>query len=292
MIIATDTEIGDITEKLTKDFTYGGFDLCARSDAPVSGWDGIPEFVAAKELQRCNISLSRLRIFLTLVASLDRARDSNRLWKAATKLYKTSPWIFEPEEIKRTPLLKLRRCLAEAGVSQRHIFDVPLWKLLAEVLICPDAPCAVRNAVWQGEGDAKDLLNALKAKDRTGQPWFPYLSGPKVSVVWIRILAVPGCATIHNLEVVPVGVDEHVRRATENLGITNTRGRSIEKVRHIIQEAWHRGAPRAVGPDILKGTSAAIDPAVWFFGKWGCYFCERSGRKVPISEVCKRCQFK
>ena len=26
--------------------------------------------------------------------------------------------------------------------------------------------------------------------------------------------------------------------------------------------------------------AAALDPALWFYGKWGCTFCERAGRRL------------
>jgi len=289
-IIATDREIGDVTERLTRDFLERRLDLSARPAAPTAGWEAMPEFVAARQLQTWGVNPPRLRVFLTLVATLDRARDAYRLWKAATDLWKSSPWLFDPEEIRRRGLLELRRRLAGTGVSQRHIQDSAAWKFVAEALICPDAPRAIREAVWQGEGDARELLEALQARDEAAQPWFPYLSGPKVSVMWVRMLAVPGDATIRNLEAVPVAVDVNVRKVTENLGIAHTQDRPLEEVRNMIQDAWRRGAPRARGPGPLQGTSATADPAIWFFGKWGCSFCERSGHRAPISEVCQRCR--
>lgn len=290
MIIATDKEICNITEKLTTDFTNGDFDLSARPKEVRADWCGMPEYRAVIELKNYKVDSLSLRIFLTLVSALDWNQDSDRLWKAATELYKTSPWIFEPITIKSTPLLELRRKLRKAGVIKRHNIDVVAWKLLGEVLICPESPCAVRDVIWQGEGDAGKLLSALNSKDKMGQPWFPYLSGPKVSVVWIREMVVPGEAKIHNIELVPVGVDKQVRKVTENLMIVDTCGMSEAKIRSTIQEAWRRGASRAVGPEPLKGTSAALDPALWFFGRWGCSFCEKSGCRMPISEVCQRCQ--
>jgi hypothetical protein len=47
-------------------------------------------------------------------------------------------------------------------------------------------------------------------------------------------------------------------------------------------------AGNAVGPEPLRGTAAALDPALWFWGKWGCSFCERAKRRVPIHERVRR----
>ena len=42
-------------------------------------------------------------------------------------------------------------------------------------------------------------------------------------------------------------------------------------------------------PDSTANACAALDPALWFFGKWGCTFCEQAGQKLPIHPVCDGC---
>ena len=37
------------------------------------------------------------------------------------------------------------------------------------------------------------------------------------------------------------------------------------------------------GPPGVAGTCAALDPALWFFGKYGCSHCEKMGRRVHYS---------
>lgn len=119
------------------------------------------------------------------------------------------------------------------------------------------------------------------------------LQGPKIGVMWVRMLAYPGGAFITSLDTLPVAVDVQVRKVTEYLGLTDTHGRDLERVRRLIQEAWatdvrHYGAE---GPDPIAGSPAALDPALWFYGKWGCTRCERAGRKLPISRICQECRF-
>jgi hypothetical protein len=29
----------------------------------------------------------------------------------------------------------------------------------------------------------------------------------------------------------------------------------------------------------------------WFFGKWGCSYCEQVARRMPVSEACASCGF-
>ena len=45
------------------------------------------------------------------------------------------------------------------------------------------------------------------------------------------------------------------------------------------------------GPAPLAGPPAALDPALWFYGKWGCTRCEQRGHPEPISPLCQACRF-
>lgn len=105
------------------------------------------------------------------------------------------------------------------------------------------------------------------------------------------MLADPGGAEIENIGLLPVAVDVQVRKVSEYLGITQTAGRDLESVRIEIQRIWSSLAGTAVGSPALSGTCAALDPALWFFGRWGCTFCERAHRRIPISTACGACTF-
>lgn len=110
--------------------------------------------------------------------------------------------------------------------------------------------------------------------------------------MWMRIMVHPGGADIRRIDTIPVAVDVHVRRATENLGVTDTRGLGLDKAKPVIKDTWRTAlrAARIGGPSGIAGTCAALDPALWFFGKYGCSHCERIGRRTPISRACANCQ--
>ena len=78
------------------------------------------------------------------------------------------------------------------------------------------------SAIEKGKGDARELRADLRST-QTGKARFPLLKGPKLAPMWVRIMAAPGGAVISNMETIPVAVDVHVRRVTENLGVTDTR---------------------------------------------------------------------
>jgi hypothetical protein len=290
------TAVGDgrgLGRRLSELFMAGRLDLSARPGAPASGWEGMPEVVAVHELQAFGASAEAVRRFLTFCAAMDRARDADRLAVAAVRLYRDEPWTFEPQAVVARPLRELADALRRDGVSQRHVIDAFGWRILAETLADPSLAPGVHTVVFEGRGEAAVLLAELARTSSGGTPLFPLLGGPKVGPLWVRLLAYPGGAEITSLDRVPVAVDVQVRKVTEYLGVTETAGLDLEDVRATIQETWARdvAAHGAAGPGGLADTPGALDPALWFYGKWGCTFCQRAGEKMPISPLCAECWF-
>jgi hypothetical protein len=54
------------------------------------------------------------------------------------------------------------------------------------------------------------------------------------------------------------------------------------------QASWAKDVHRhgALGPPGLKNTPGALDPALWFYAKWGCTYCEQQGKRIAISPIC------
>jgi hypothetical protein len=285
---------GKLVTAITKAFFHGEIDLSDRPGAPTPGWQAMPEIAAAHQLRREGLGNTGIRRFLTFVAAMDRARDAERLWFLAADLWRSSPWVFDPRAVARRRFTDLTDVLRSSGVSQRHGPDAVAWRLIAEALTDDDtAASAIRKAVHAGIGDARQILDALSSTTPAGTSRFPMLAGPKVGPMWVRMLAVPGQASITSRESLPVAVDVQVRKVTENLGVTDTAGVDLEACRSRIQRVWQAGieSGTALGPEALQGTAAALDPPLWFWGKWGCSFCERAGRRVAIGEACQSCQF-
>ncbi len=288
--------VGDgrgLGRRITEQFMAGALDLSGRPGAPTPGWDGMPEVIAVAALTRLGASAEAVRRFLTFNAAMDRARDADRLAEAAVRLYRDQPWAYDPAEIVRRPVRALADALRTSGVSQRHSVDAFGWRLIAESLAEASLAPHARAAIFDGRADARDLLTELAQTSAAGSPLFPLLGGPKVGPLWIRLLAYPGGALITSLEVVPIAVDVQVRKITEYLAVTNTRGLDLEAARGAIQETWARDVALhgADGPDGLNGTPGALDPALWFYAKWGCSFCQKAGQQMPISPVCAECRF-
>ena len=211
--------------------------------------------------------------------------------QSATELRKSHPEVFDPAHASRIPPTTLSALLSAAHVSQRHQVDVEAWRTIASTLATESS--AVCRVVHQGVGEAAALLDDLRRRDRNGGPRLPLLSGPKIAPMWIRIVANPGGASIAGMDAIPVAVDVHVRRVTENLAVADTRTLPHQEAKSAIQEAW-RSAVAATcigGPTGIADTCAVLDPALWFYGKHGCSYCERQKKRLPIGRACDHCRF-
>ena len=166
-----------VAEEIASDFYDDRLDLSARDVAPGSTWSRMPEVECVARLRVSGASDRTVRLFLTIIAAMDRARDATRLWHNGVELFQSCPELFEPDEASAIPLSTLRERLSEYGVSQRHGPDSSAWHIIA------------------------------------------------------RSLA-------------------------------------------------------AEGPPGITDTCAALDPALWLFGKFGCSHCEKVGQIVPISRAC------
>lgn len=282
-------DVPQVAGIISRDFMEGRFDLAKRANAPPPTWDSMPEFVAARRLESAGASPQRLRVFLTFMAAMDRAREADRLWLNGSLLFEETPWAFDSTQIVARSFGELGDALSRAGVSQRHGPDTAAWRTIAESLQDERSPETVRRAVFEGVGTAPELIDAVRSLDNR-RTWYPFLAGPKISQMWVRMLSTPGGAVIAGLEHLEVAVDVQVRKVTEYLGVTETTGRGLDEIRGRIQRAWRDQASDVVAPGPLAHTAAGLDPGLWFMGKWGCTFCERARRKMPISDACGRCR--
>ena len=276
-----------IAAAIANDFYDGKLDLSARGNKQASGWLDMPEVKAVRDMRNFGYSKRVVWRFLTFVSAMDRARDSDKLWQDALKMFESEPRFFDPAYVSDVPLERIREVLSGARVSQRHGADSRAWKTIARSLYAGDG--AVARVVEHGTGDAVELLKDLQRY----RCRYPLLRGPKIGPMWVRIMATPGGAKVENMDVVPVAVDVQVRRVTENLGVTDTAGCPMEKAKPIIRYAWDSavdGAWFGSSPGIA-GTCAALDPALWYFGKHGCSHCKKVNRRMCIGKACNSCQW-
>ena len=249
-----------VAEAISGDFYDDRLDLSARDVAPGAAWSRMPEVECVARLRVSGASHRTVRLFLTFIAAMDRARDTTRLWNNGVELFQSYPEVFEPAEASVLPISTLRERLSQYGVSQRHGPDSSAWNAIARSLAAGGNP--ISRVVDFGVGNAEELLGYLHTSSG-GQFRFPLLRGPKIGPMWVRMLAALGGAKIDNIDIIPVAVDVHVRRVTRNLGVLDTQDVSMAKARQVIQDTWRAAVntTRIGGPPGLTDTCAALDPA-------------------------------
>ncbi len=232
-----------------------------------------------------------VRLFLTFISAMNRARDATQLWKAGMRLYRDRPETFDPQHVAGLELDVLREVLKVARVSRRHGPDSRAWLQISKSLSAgPQSP--VRQVIDAGQGDAQEVLRDLeKSRDNSGRNRFPMLRGPKVGPMWIRMMVNPGRALISRIETVTVAVDVQVRLVTENLGVAATHDLPLREAKPVIHEVWMNAVSEVdiAGPTGIAGTCAALDPVLWFFGKHGCGHCWKADKKVRFGRACDFC---
>ena len=206
------TNTARLAEMIARDFYDDGFDLSARDMASGTAWSRMPEVECVQQLRAFGTADRSVRLFLTFVSAMDRARDATRLWRAAVRLFKSHPEVFGPARVTSLGVEELSALLSQSGVSQRHGPDAAAWLDIAVSLV--SGVGAVSRLVDSGTGDAEDLLKDLRRSDSEGRGRYPLLRGPKIRAVWVRIMANPGGAKIARIGIIPVAVDVQVRRAT------------------------------------------------------------------------------
>lgn len=244
-------------------------------------------------LRKSGMSERDVRLFFTFISAVDRMQKAKYLWEKGEKLFRLHPEVFDPAKVSSMSSGMLTGLLKAGGVTRFPGQDVKAWRTIAKNLHSGD-DSPIRRLIDSGVGDAVELLDDLRSKDKKGNTRFPQLRGRKIGPMWISIMADPcqGGARIDRIDAVPVAVDVHVRRVTEYLGLASTQGLSIAKATPIIQKVWKDAVETADigGPPGIKGTCAALDQALWRFGQEGCNLCSLKNGGYPLhDDICDHC---
>ena len=278
-----------LVELIAGDVYGKKLDLSARGIETDGFWQELPTVTQVGRFRARGVSERDVRRFLTFICAVDYMRPAAALWRDGGVLFDKHPEVFDPFQAATMPFDELRELLRVHRVSKKHGPDSNAWRRVAENLALTEG--AVARLVHGGVGDAEEILRDLRGRT-DGRARYPLLRGPKIGPMWLRIMVDPGGARVSGMEVVPVAVDVQVRRATENLGVTDTKGLSLRRAKPVIQRAWRDAVQDADfgGAPGIENTCAALDPALWFFGVHGCSHCDKRGHRVPIGRACNHCQ--
>ena len=97
-----------MAEVIASDFYDDRLDLSARDGVSGSTWSRMPEVECVARLRDSGASDRTVRLFLTFIAAMDRARDAVRLWNNGVELFQSYPKLFEPDEASAMPVSTIR----------------------------------------------------------------------------------------------------------------------------------------------------------------------------------------
>ncbi|OPX68324.1 MAG: hypothetical protein A4E38_01844 [Methanoregulaceae archaeon PtaB.Bin108] len=231
-------------------------------------------------------------LFLTLTVSIDYQRDAHALWDSARRTYEDpeTRYLFDPAALQNVPFDRMMQDLQRHKLSKKIHHDTFIWRTVALTLLKKWGGDP-RNFLAACDWNAVTILEHLRDDqhfDGKRLTWdFPFLRGPKIGPLWVRMLRDNGkVEDISNLENVPIPVDVHVAKATLALGIVKgTYHGSLEGVYAFVRDAWKQGVC-----DVSTGKRPMIaldvDEALWHLSKFGCTKRNVVTGECPVKNEC------
>ena len=199
--------------------------------------------------------------YITFTSAIDYQKniEANVLWKAAKEWARRYPWLFEPKELMNRPLAQV--ITAFKGIREREsgIFrpqDVGIWLLIAEALYVHDGKTS--KLLENYDFDAWRIYNEFSGRLKKE---FPFLSGPKILPMWLKILQEDANVPLKNMGKLPLPVDKNVAEVSYNLIFKKKfDGNVSAKTRELVRAVWKHIADKLNVPVIN------FDTPLWTLG--------------------------
>jgi hypothetical protein len=264
------------------------------SSSGILGRTEMPEDILPDKIVKG--SLEHL-LFITQTVAIDYQRDANQLWAASRNTYQdtSTRYLYDPASLHEAPPGKIISDMQKHSLSKKAKKDAFIWRTAGITFY----------KKWQGspinflESCGWDSLMILqRLRDDThlynGKllPDYPYLRGPKIGPLWLRMLRDNvGIAKLKNLDRIPIPVDIHVARASLTTGVVrgNYRGR-LEDIFEYIREAWFESTKDLSVRD-RDMIALDVDEPLWHLSKYGCTKRDVLTGKCPVFSVCEAQDF-
>lgn len=239
--------------------------------------DSLPEGITAGDE-------AHLR-FITLTVAIDYQRDADQLWDAARQTY-ASPqtrYLFDPAAVDAAPRSRLIRDMQLYRLSRKEENDPGTWQTICTTLLTRFGG-QVSTLLEAADYDALRLLELIRSpRYRSG---FPFLKGPKIASLWVRMLHDNCHVQLRRLADVPLPIDVHTAQASLQVGAVQAEEWSgpMEGPRTAAQAAWR---------EALQGSAdypLRLDEPLWLLSRngcrktetWPCQFRDR----CPVAGLC------
>ncbi|MFX0097777.1 MAG: hypothetical protein ACFE7E_08475, partial [Candidatus Hodarchaeota archaeon] len=227
----------------------------------------------------------------------DYQRDGPALWRSSRRTFEDpkTKYLFDPQSLHETPFKGIVVDMQKYGLSKKPKKDANIWRTVGVTFYkkwSGDPKEFLQDCNW----DAPTILDRLKSdRHPLAGRWrndYPYLRGPKIGPLWLRMLKDNvGITQMKNMDMVPIPVDVHIGRATLATGVV--RGRFEGKLNNLfdyVRRAWF---------DSVKGLSFKnrpmialdVDEPLWHLSKYGCKYRDKVTGYCPKSHRCEARDF-
>ena len=227
--------------------------------------------------------------FITLTVAIDYMRDADVLWAAGRQTFAdpAACYLYDPRQVAQASLEKLIADMGKYKLAKKTLKDAEIWRTVCLTLV-RHFEGDVYNLLRQAAFDAPRAIEMI----RNPRYRFPYLKGPKIAPLWVRMLE-DSWQGHHfaRLEKLPIPVDIHIGAATVMTGcLRGTTVGSFEEFREAVVQVWSQAC---------QGTAhypLQFDESLWHLSRRGCrntpaFPCVHQG-ECPVGDFCTSTELK
>jgi len=285
MSIVIDNKRGRKVAKLLYD-SFRTEGIHGRKDMPE---DIMPNGVAAGSLDHI--------LFITLTVSIDYQRDAPSLWESSRRTLNDpeTRYLFNPKLLHQTPRRRIVEDLQKHKLSKKPQKDANIWRTVGVTFHKKweaDPRNFLENCNWDSLIILKHLRNDTHLYNGRLVSDYPYLRGPKIGPLWLRMLRDNvGISRLMNLEKVPIPVDRHVARATLTTGVVSGQFKErLEELFEDIREAWFKSV-KDLNVKNRPMIALDVDEPLWHLSKYGCTKRDEITGHCPVYSRCEAKDF-
>jgi len=256
----------------------------------IHGHKDMPEDITPTGVERG--SLEHV-LFITLTVSIDYQRDAPSLWKVSRQTFQDpeTRYLFDPGQLHQITFQKIAKDMQKYKLSKKPEKDANIWRIVAFTFHdkWKDNPRNfLRDCSWNSLAILNRLGNDTHLHDGKSVSDYPYLRGPKIGPLWLRMLRDNvGISELKNLDKVPIPVDIHVARATLAIGVVRGyfEGR-LEQLFEYIRKAWFVST-EALDLEARPMIALDVDEPLWHLSKYGCTKRNDISGFCPVRQSCE-----
>ena len=285
MPIAIDNERGKKVAELLYDsfFTVG-----------IHGRADMPEDITPKSVVRA--SLEHM-FFIILTVSIDYQRDAPSLWENSRKTFDDpeTRYLFHPKSLHETPFRKIVEDMQKYKLSKKPRKDANIWRTIA-VTFYKKWKADPRNFLENCNWDSSMILTRLRNDSHLYNGRlvsdYPYLRGPKIGPLWMRMLRDNvRISKLGNLEKVPIPVDIHIARTTLTTGVVSGQFKErLDELFKCIRKAWFKSV-KDLNVKNRPMIALDVDEPLWHLSKYGCTKRDEITGHCPVYSRCEAKDF-